>query len=123
MRGRLLGIIFLVLLAVTVTEAAQVVGTLLVLSLAITPAAAASRLATAPLAVTGISVAIALGATDGGLLLSLGGTTVPPTVFVTGLSFLAYVLARLIGPSLASRRRARLQAARAAEEDQPNSLE
>lgn len=122
-RARLLGIIFLVFLAVTVTEAAQVVGTLLVLSLAITPAAAASKLATVPLVVTGISVAIALGATDGGLLLSLGGTTVPPTVFVTSLSFLAYVLARLIGPSLARRRRARLDLARAVQGDQLKSFE
>ena len=38
---RALGIVFLLVLAFTVTEAAQVVGTLLVLSLAITPVAAA----------------------------------------------------------------------------------
>jgi zinc/manganese transport system permease protein len=38
----------LVLLADTLTEAAQIVGTLLVLSLTITPAAAAQRLATRP---------------------------------------------------------------------------
>ncbi len=44
---RLLGIVFLFVLAFTVTEAAQIVGTLLVLSLAITPAAAAHRLANA----------------------------------------------------------------------------
>ena len=36
-RGRLLGLVFLVILALTVTEAAQIVGTMLVLSLAITP--------------------------------------------------------------------------------------
>jgi len=112
---RLLGILFLVLLAVTVTEAAQIVGTLLVLSLAITPAAAAQRIAAAPLAVTGVSIGIALVATDGGILLSLNGTTVPPTVFVTGLSFGLYVLARLIGPTLARRLRERLRVLRAAE--------
>ena len=41
-RTRLVGLLFVYVLALTVTEAAQVVGTLLVLSLAITPAAAAS---------------------------------------------------------------------------------
>ncbi len=112
---RLLGIVFLVVLAVTVTEAAQVVGTLLVLSLAITPAASAQRLATSPLVVTGVSVAFALAATDGGLLLSLGGSTVPPTVFVTGISFGLYVVARIVGPLLARRRYAQLRQARAVE--------
>ena len=93
---RLLGIAFLLLLAVTVTEAAQVVGTLLVLSLA----------------ATAVSVGVALVATDGGLLLALNGTTVPPTVFVTGISVSAYVLARLVGPRLAARRARALEVAR-----------
>jgi zinc/manganese transport system permease protein len=112
-KTRLLGFVFLLLLAVTVTEAAQIVGTLLVLSLAITPAAAAQRLAAAPLAVTGLSILLALVATDGGILCSLSGSSVPPTVFVTGISFGLYVVARLVGPSLARRHRDRLQAARA----------
>ena len=47
-RTGLLGIVFLFVLAITVTLAAQVVGTLLVLSLAITPAAAAQRLSVNP---------------------------------------------------------------------------
>jgi zinc/manganese transport system permease protein len=105
---RLLGVVFLMVLAITVTEAAQVVGTLLVLSLAITPAAAAQRLATAPLTVTITSVVLALVATDGGLLLSLSGTTIPPTVFVTGISFGLYLVARLVGPGLSRRRPRRL---------------
>ena len=111
-RTRLLGIIFLVVLAVTVTEAAQIVGTLLVLSLAITPAAAAQRLATSPLVVTGLSIGIALVATDGGLLASLGGSTIPPTVYVTAISFALYLGARLLGPVLARRRYAQLRVAR-----------
>jgi zinc/manganese transport system permease protein len=110
---RVLGIIFLVLLAVTVTEAAQIVGTLLVLSLAITPAASAQRLAAAPLAVTGLSILFALVATDGGILMSLNGTTVPPTVFVTGLSFAIYLVARIVGPRIKTRRRNALRTARA----------
>lgn len=89
----LLGGIFLVILAVTVTEAAQIVGTLLVLSLAITPAAAAHRLTATPLALTALSVVFALAAGVGGLLLSLTFDDIKPTVFITVISFVIYVCA------------------------------
>jgi zinc/manganese transport system permease protein len=94
---RLLGIVFMLALAVAVTSAAQVVGTLLVLSLAITPAAAAQRLTARPVLVSALSVAFALVAADGGVLWSLAGTT-RPTVLVTTISFAIYVLARVLGP-------------------------
>ena len=103
-RVRLLGVVFLVVLAFTVTEAAQVVGTLLVLSLAITPAAAAQRLSPSPVVVTGLSMLFALVAADGGILASLASTTVKPSVFVTSFSFAIYVLARLVGPHIRGRR-------------------
>ncbi len=102
--GRL-GLVFLLVLALTVTAAAQVVGTLLVLSLAITPAAAAQRWTPNPLAVTGLSVAFALVAADGGILASLASTTVKPSVFVTSISFGIYLVSRLLGPQLSRRRR------------------
>jgi zinc/manganese transport system permease protein len=92
---RTLGIIFLIILAVTVTEAAQIVGTLLVLSLAITPAAAAARLTVRPLRLTILSIVFALVAGIGGLLLSLMFDTIKPTVFITALSFGIYVIAYL----------------------------
>lgn len=98
---RALGVIFLFVLALTVTEAAQIVGTLLVLSLAITPAAAAHRLSARPALVAGASVLFALLASDGGLVLSLQVQRVPTSSFITTISFAIYVLARLIG----SRRR------------------
>jgi len=63
-RTGLLGIVFLFVLAITVTEAAQIVGTLLVLSLAITPAAAAQRLSASPLVVAGLSIVFAVLAAD-----------------------------------------------------------
>ncbi len=102
---RFLGLVFLFVLAFTVTEAAQVVGTLLVLSLAITPAASAQRLVTSPFAVVGLSIGFALAAADGGLLVSLQSSTVKPSVFVTGISFAIYVAVRLLGPRLKGRRR------------------
>lgn len=97
---RRLGIVFLFVLALTVTAAAQVVGTLLVLSLAITPAAAAQRWSPNPLVVTGLSVAFALVAADGGILASLASTTVKPSVFVTSISFGIYLVSRVLGPRL-----------------------
>lgn len=105
-RVRGVGMVFLFVLAITVTEAAQIVGTLLVLSLAITPAAAAQRLSARPLLVTGLSVLFALVASDGGLLLNVQAQTVAPSVFITSISFAIYVIARIIGSWLLARRRA-----------------
>jgi zinc/manganese transport system permease protein len=102
-RVRLLGIIFLFILALTVTAAAQIVGTLLVLSLAITPAAAATRLSSRPRTITIVSIVFALIACDGGIIASLASGTIKASVFVTGISFALYVFARIIGPSFQSR--------------------
>lgn len=92
---RLVGLAFLYILALTVTEAAQIVGTLLVLSLAITPAAAASRLTVRAPVLIATSVAFAVIAADGGLLLGLLHPTVKASVFITTISFALYVVARL----------------------------
>ncbi len=99
-RLRLVGLLFLFVLALTVTEAAQIVGTLLVLSLAITPAAAAQQLSARPAVVASLSVVFAVIACDGGLLASLQSNTVKASVFVTAFSFAIYVLARGIGGAL-----------------------
>jgi zinc/manganese transport system permease protein len=87
-------------LALTVTGAAQVVGTLLVLSLAIIPAAA-QRLSASPLTVAGLSIVFAVLAADGGLLVSFQNN-VKASVFITSVSFAIYVAARLTGPLLAA---------------------
>lgn len=105
---RLVGLLFVYVLALTVTEAAQIVGTLLVLSLAITPAAAASRLSARTPVVIVISIAFALIAADGGLLLSLVHSEVKASVFISAISFALYVAARLaarwLRPALGARR-------------------
>ena len=77
----------------------QVVGTLLVLSLAITPAAAAQRWSPNPLTVTGLSIVFALVAADGGILASLASTTIKPSVFVTSISFGIYLVSRWSVPA------------------------
>jgi zinc/manganese transport system permease protein len=94
---RRMGILFLYILALTVTAAAQIVGTLLVLSLAITPAASAIRLASKPRSVVLLSVLFALLSSVGGILISLASSTLKPSVCVTTISFGLYVFARLYG--------------------------
>ncbi|HUC86872.1 MAG TPA: metal ABC transporter permease [Candidatus Saccharimonadales bacterium] len=91
---RFLNVAFLLILALTVTEAAQIVGTLLVLSLAITPAAAAQRVTAKPAVMAVLSVVFALVASAGGIVASLASNTVKPSVFVTGISFGIYVICR-----------------------------
>ena len=91
------------MLALTVTGAAQVVGTLLVLSLAVTPAAA-QRLSASPPVIGGLSVLFAVVAAHGGLLVSFEVSNVKASVFITSLSFAIYLLARLAGPALRERR-------------------
>ena len=108
---RLLSIAFLLILAVAVAEAIQVVGVLLVLTLLITPAASAQKLSVRPLTATVLSVAIALACTMGGILLGLF-TPYPTSFFVATLSFAVYLLSRALGPALAGRARALAQPSR-----------
>lgn len=93
---RAINILFLLVLALTVTEAAQIVGTLLVLSLAITPAAAAQRLSVNPLRITALSVVFAMAASLGGLALSFVFDGIKPSIFITMISFAVYVIVRLV---------------------------
>lgn len=93
---RALSIGFMLLLGVSVALSIQVVGALLVLALLITPAAAALRVSSAPWAVVLLSVIFAVTATVGGILLALGGR-IPISPYVTTLSFLIYVVCRVVG--------------------------
>ena len=92
---RALSVAIYVLLALTTAEAIQVVGVLLVLTLVITPAAAAQRLTGRPGRALLLSVAIALVSTEGGILLSLAKPW-STSFFISTISFSAYVVARLV---------------------------
>jgi zinc/manganese transport system permease protein len=100
---RLLSSVFLVILALAVTEAVEVVGVLLILTLLIIPAGAAQRLTSHPTAVTLLSVVIALVVTLGGIACAVY-TSWPVSFFVASLSFAIYVCARVGGPRLRARR-------------------
>jgi zinc/manganese transport system permease protein len=95
---RALGIAFMMLLALAVAASVQVVGALLVMTLLVTPAAAALRLTSSPLLVPVLSVIFAVVSVVGGILLALGGG-LPISPYVTTLSFAIYLLARLIEKS------------------------
>jgi zinc/manganese transport system permease protein len=99
---RALSIGFMLLLGVSVALSIQIVGALLVLALLITPAAAAMRVTSSPRLVVILSVVFAMTATVGGILLALGGR-IPISPYVTTLSFLIYVVCRVIGGIRAKR--------------------
>lgn len=91
---RALSVAVFLLLALTTAEAIQVVGVLLVLTLVITPAAAAQRLTVRPGVALLLSVGIALVATEGGILLSLEKSW-PTSFFISAISFAFYLGSRV----------------------------
>ncbi len=90
----ILGIIFMLLVAVATSIAVQVVGVLLIFSLMVTPAAIAQQLASRPQRVVIISVAVALMATWLGLFVAFY-EPYPVSFFITSIVFISYIIARL----------------------------
>jgi zinc/manganese transport system permease protein len=88
---RALGIAFVVLLALTVTMAVQVVGTLLLFALVVTPAATALRITARPVRVAALAVGLALVSVWGGLVLA-AMVNLPPSFFIVSLSVLAWAV-------------------------------
>ncbi|MEP6851924.1 MAG: metal ABC transporter permease [bacterium] len=93
---RLLSPVFMLLLGMTVAMSVQIVGALLVLSILVTPAAAAMRVTAAPALTVVLSVVFATVSTVGGILLALG-SAIPISPYVTTISFMIYVAARGVG--------------------------
>ena len=91
-----LGIVFAALVGVTAAQGVQIVGALLVMSLLITPAAAAARVFTSPIRAMAASVLFAEIAAVGGIVLSLA-PGVPVSVFVTTISFAIFLVCWFIG--------------------------
>jgi len=89
-----LGIVFMLLVAVATSIAVQVVGVLLIFSLMVTPAAIAQQLAKRPRRVMMISVAVALMTTWLGLFVAFY-EPYPVSFFITSIVFVFYLLARL----------------------------
>ncbi len=93
---RTLSVIFALLMGLACAQGVQIIGALLVMSLMITPGAAASRLSSNPAVVTGLAIVFAEIAAVGGVILSLA-PGLPVSVFVTTISFAIYVVCRVVG--------------------------
>ncbi|ONM47651.1 helicase [Nocardia donostiensis] len=93
---RALSVLFAVMLGVTAAFGVQIVGALLVLAILITPAAAAAQLTADPVRATVLTVVFAEVSAVGGIMLSLAPGA-PVSTFVTSISFLIYLVCRVVG--------------------------
>ena len=84
-----LSVVFLLLLAISVSEAMKVVGVLLVFALLVVPAAAAEHLTHRPFSAILLSIAISLVSTLGGLVLAFIGHW-PASFYIVSLTSLFY---------------------------------
>jgi len=101
--SRALSLGFMVLLGLTVAVSVQIIGSLLVLALLVTPAAAALRVSSSPLVVPLLSMLFGFVSAVGGILLALGGS-LPISPYITMISFAIYVVCRIVGATKASGR-------------------
>ena len=90
-----LTVVFALLVGVSTALSVKVVGSLLVVALMVTPAAAAARVTASPWKATVLSVVFAEVSAIGGIVLSLA-PGLPVSAFVTAISFLIYVVCRVI---------------------------
>jgi zinc/manganese transport system permease protein len=100
----------MVVLGLTVAVSVQIIGALLVLALLVTPAASALRVSSSPVMVPVLSMVFGFVSAVGGILLAIGGS-LPISPYITTISFLIYLVCRIIGwrrtRSLRARRDAR----------------
>ncbi|MEU1973132.1 metal ABC transporter permease [Microbacterium sp. NPDC019599] len=97
---------FMVVLGLIVAVSVHIIGALLVMALLVTPAAAAMRVASGPVSVPVLSAVFGFVSAVGGILIAIAGT-LPVSPYITTISFLIYVVCRLVGG-----RRGRVERAR-----------
>jgi zinc/manganese transport system permease protein len=90
-RVRSLTLVFLALVAITVAEAVQVVGALLVVSLLVMPAAIAQRLTARPFRALVLSAALGVAFTWTGLTVGYY-TPYPISFLITSIAFVSYLV-------------------------------
>jgi zinc/manganese transport system permease protein len=93
---RMLSLVFAVLIGLTTALVVPIVGAILVLTVMITPGAAAARVTANPLLATVLAVLFAETALLGGILLSLA-PGLPISGYVAAIAFLIYVACRVVG--------------------------
>ena len=94
---RWLAIVFLVLVAITVSMSVQIVGILLIFTLLVGPAATAVRIASRPLWALLLAVCLGLSYTWLGIFLAANGTW-PVSFYIAAISFGVYLPVRLLSP-------------------------
>ncbi|SFR58041.1 zinc/manganese transport system permease protein [Microbacterium azadirachtae] len=87
---------FMLLLGLVVAVAVHIIGALLVMALVVTPAAAAMRVRSGPLAVPVLAAVFGVVSAVGGILLAVMGT-LPVSPYITTVSFVIYLVCRVIG--------------------------
>ncbi|GGH42760.1 metal ABC transporter permease [Microbacterium album] len=92
---RTVSLVFMLLLGLIVAVAVHIIGALLVMALLVTPAAAAMRVSHGPLAVPLLAALFGFVSAVGGILLAIAGT-LPVSPYITTISFLIYVVCRVI---------------------------
>lgn len=93
---RALSVVFAILVGLAAAQSVQIVGSLLVMALLITPGAAAVHITSSPVRAIMWSTIFAEVSAVGGLVLSLA-PGLPVSVFVTSISFVIYLVCRGIG--------------------------
>jgi len=87
--------VFMVLLAVAISIAVQVIGVLLIFALMVTPAATAVRLTRSPLAAIVVAVSVAVFSVWLGLSIAFFSVQpYPASFFIVTISFVLYVAVR-----------------------------
>ena len=89
-------LVFMLLLGLVVAVAVHIIGALLVMALLVTPAAAAMRVASGPVAVPALAAAFGFVSAVGGILLAVAGT-LPVSPYITTISFAIYLVCRIVG--------------------------
>jgi zinc/manganese transport system permease protein len=101
---RALSMIFLTLVAITVSLAVQIVGALFVFTLLVGPAATAVRIARSPLRAIVLASALGVFYTTVGIYLAGESLYWPVSFFIAAISFGVYLLARFLSPGWRHRR-------------------
>ena len=120
----LLSIIFLILLAITISLAVQVIGAMLVFILLIGPAATAARVTRNPYRALTLAVILGVVYTCLGIYLAAENGVWPVSFFIAAISFSVYLPIRLLSPLWMRRSdRQHIQVSRASIEPEPGRKE
>ncbi|GHO83549.1 metal ABC transporter permease [Dictyobacter formicarum] len=93
-----IAIIFLVLVAMAVSIAIQIVGALLMFTMLVGPAATAIRIAQRPLWAIVIAIVLGLAYMWAGILLSVANGLWPASFYIATISFAIYLPVRILSP-------------------------